>query len=42
METTSKSDGTSEVLSMLEQIKKGPSQPQEKCINTETVKDQST
>jgi len=42
METTSKSDGTNEVLSMLEQIKKGPSQPQEKCFDTETVKDQST
>jgi len=42
METTSKSDGTSEVLSMLEQIKKGPSQPQEKCFDTKTVKDQST
>ena len=44
VETTSQSNGTKEVLQMLEQIKKDPSQPQEKSKKEqdETMKGHST
>lgn len=42
VETNQTSNGTEEVLSMLEQIKNNPSQPQEKFLQTETEKGDST
>ena len=42
VETNQTSNGTEEVLSMLEQIKNNPSQPQEKILQSETVKGDST